>query len=72
MNYYEILGVSPTATVTEIRKADKTKALKCHPDKTADDEFRKINNAHKTLTGEQLRKTYDGRGDHFFQKSYIN
>lgn len=73
MNYYEILGVSPTATVTEIRKAYKTKALKCHPDKTAsfseaakkfaDAEFREINDAHTTLTDEQLRKTYDGRGD---------
>ncbi len=46
-NYYDILGVSKTASETEIKKAYRKKAMGCHPDRHKGDkakeaEFKKI------------------------------
>ena len=51
--FYDTLGVSPDASETEIKKAFRRKAVKCHPDKhsnsteevkdQAEQEFKKIN-----------------------------
>ena len=60
---YTILGVKPTATEAEIKKAYRKKALEFHPDKnpsrTAEDTFKEINRAYATLSDVDKRRTYD-------------
>lgn len=60
---YAILGVKPTATEDEIKKAYRKKALQYHPDKnsskTAEEIFKQINKAYETLSDADKRRTYD-------------
>lgn len=67
-NYYEILGVSENASAEEIRKAYYQKAKDSHPDKIsltnlsraeAECLFKKINEAHSTLSNPTKRLLYD-------------
>ncbi|XP_014248269.1 dnaJ homolog subfamily C member 10-like [Cimex lectularius] len=67
-NYYDLLGVSKSATHQEIRKAYKKLALILHPDKNSDDKnaqekFLKITRAYEVLKDEAKRKHYDLHGD---------
>src|ERR1700722_2280834 len=57
-NYYEILGISQTATVDEIKIAYHKLALKYHQEK-AEILFKEINNAHDTLSDPTKRMYYD-------------
>ena len=68
-NYYDILGVSKSATEQDIKKAFKKLAIKYHPDKwaskseaerkEAEDKFKEINEANECLSDPQKRKHYD-------------
>lgn len=62
-NYYKILGISKTATQSEIKKAYFAKAKMYHPDvckdKNAEQMFKDISNAYETLKDENLRRNYD-------------
>lgn len=67
MDYYEILGVSKTATSDEIKKAYRTLAFKYHPDRNPDDKnaeemFKKVAAAYEVLGDEQKRRHYDLSG----------
>ncbi|MHC4252509.1 MAG: molecular chaperone DnaJ, partial [Planctomycetota bacterium] len=66
-DYYEILGVSKTASADEVRKAYRKLAFKYHPDKNpgdkeAEKKFRDISNAYEVLHDPEKRKAYDQRG----------
>lgn len=63
-DYYEILGVSKTASADEIKKAFRKLAVKYHPDKDGGDEakFKEVNEAYEVLKDAQKRQRYDQFG----------
>ncbi len=66
-DYYEVLGVSKTATDAEIKKAYRKLAMKYHPDynpgdKNAEEKFKEINEANEILSDPEKRKRYDQFG----------
>jgi curved DNA-binding protein len=66
-DYYDILGVSRTSTLDDIRQAYRKLARKFHPDvnpgdKSAEEKFKDINEAYEVLSDEQKRKSYDRLG----------
>ena len=66
-DYYEILGVSRSATEIEIKKAFRQLALRYHPDRNPEDKeseekFKEINEAYSCLIDPQKRSNYDRFG----------
>ena len=66
-DYYEVLGVSKSASDDEIKKAYRKLAIKYHPDKNpgnkeAEEKFKEINEAHDVLSDKQKRARYDQFG----------
>jgi curved DNA-binding protein len=69
-DYYEILGVSRTATEDEIKKAFRKLARVHHPDvnpgdKSAEEQFKRINEAYEVLSDPEKRKKYDKFGENW-------
>lgn len=66
-DYYEVLGVSKTASDDELKKAYRTLAKKYHPDmnpgdKEAEAKFKEINEAYAVLSDADKRSKYDQFG----------
>ena len=66
-DYYEVLGVSRTASADELKKAYRKLAMQYHPDrnpdnKEASDKFKEICEAYEVLSDTDKRHRYDQYG----------
>jgi molecular chaperone DnaJ len=69
-DYYSLLGVNRTASEKDIKQAYRRLARQYHPDvnpgnKSAEEKFKAINEAHDVLSDPEKRKKYDQYGDNW-------
>src|SRR5262249_39402088 len=64
-DFYEVLGISRTATLEEVKSAYRKAALQWHPDRNpenkteAEAKFRECTEAYSVLSDSQKRQVYD-------------
>ncbi len=73
-DYYEVLGVSKTASQDEIKKAFRKLAIKYHPDRNKDNpeaeaKFKEAGEAYEVLSDETKRQQYDQLGPEAFEQA---
>lgn len=64
-DYYQVLGIDPGASISDIKKAYHKKARDVHPDKTGGkttEEFKLVAEAYEILSNEEKRQIYDKYG----------
>ena len=66
-DYYEVLGVSKSASADEIKKAYRKLAIKFHPDKNpdnkeAEENFKEAAEAYEVLSNADKKQRYDQFG----------
>ena len=71
-DYYEILGISKTASKDEIKKAYRKLALKHHPDKnkgdkSSEEKFKEASEAYHVLSDDKRKTNYDQFGHAAFE-----
>lgn len=70
-DFYDVLGVSKSASADDIKKAYRKLALEWHPDRNktagANDKFKEINEAYAVLSDAKKKETYDQFGHAAFQ-----
>ncbi len=76
LKYYKALGVTKSATESEIKKAYRKLALQWHPDKNpnnkieSEKKFKEIVTAYECLSDPEKRRTYDLSGDQVYSKGH--
>ena len=73
-DYYEILGVTKSASPEEIKKSYRKLALKHHPDRNKDDKgaeakFKEASEAYHVLSDAERKNNYDQFGHAAFEGS---
>jgi len=76
-DYYSVLGVSKSASQSDIKKAYRKLAVQYHPDKNqgekaAEEKFKQINEAYDVLGDPEKRKKYDRLGANWKQYENAN
>ena len=71
-DYYEVLGVSSSASEAELKKAYRTKAKELHPDRNSDNpnsesQFKEVNEAYDVLKDQNKKAAYDRYGHAAFE-----
>lgn len=74
-DYYDVLGVSKSASNEEMKRAYRKLAMKYHPDrnpnkKEAEERFKEINEAYAVLSDKEKRKQYDTFGKEGFHQRF--
>jgi curved DNA-binding protein len=74
-DYYDVLGVSKSASDEELKRAYRKLAMKYHPDKNpnrkeAEERFKEINEAYAVLSDKEKRKQYDAFGAEGFRQRF--
>lgn len=73
VDYYDLLQLSPTADEDTIHRVFRHLAKKCHPDLPGGgdpDRFRRLAQAHVTLTDPETRAAYDVRYQDYWNKKW--
>lgn len=70
-DFYEVLGVSKSASAADIKRAYRKQALQWHPDRNksadANEKFKEINKAYEVLSDPKKKEVYDQYGEAAFK-----